>query len=802
MNAKATMKSNMNSARAAGAALVMSLAFLLAACGGGGGGAPSVSTGADASSPASTPSTPSTQPATDTTPTLPASTRFAYTTTLFENAVAVLAIHPADGTPRVLATLKQVAGGTRFGSMAADALGRYLYINAGQPSDAVLPLQVETVDPQTGLFTATLPAGPTLAASSLAFSPFGDYAYAPDGSGGVRVFRIGSGGVLSELAGSPFKGGPSSASMQVKVHPSGKLLFLAPLDTEAFDATQPAATPFLINRSTGALTPVPRTDADPGNQLAFAGPSHVWVRKSGTAGSFSELALLALDTTTGKLSPPSPPVPSPARGDFLTFAADPTGKVLFVNSGILRAYAVDATAGTVRQVGTDMPVREFGLHADERTGRVYLGDLVLEADATTGAKVVGVSPLGDVVARGTDGPVNGVLLPGAALTDFASAMYGIDPVNNVLRMFSQDQATGTLTPLAISPRPVAGRPEALAIAPTGAWADAGQLGSFVAVASSNGAQRGVLSRFPIDQRSGGASLASTIGIAADPSAVAIGGIFWSQGQGVYVAHASAAGIDGASSSPGGGLGPLPGAPFPVAWNNVPPQQAPNSSTAQPLTFASGVADLLMPARGGAFSALPVGLSGAGGLSTLYNTRELTLVPIGSCDFRNPSPSSTLLFPDIGTVGLATVGGGRFVYAVSHDRNTVTGYPDLPDPCGLHWPVSLTPFATGAQPVAIVADPGGRYMYVANSGNGGSITAYTVNGANGFLDSIAGSPFPLGRVPARLWMDVLGNFLYVADAAGSVTVQKIDRTTGKPGTPHAAAPGQPMTIGVSALLSAR
>jgi 6-phosphogluconolactonase len=798
------------------AAIALFLVALLAGCGGGGGGGGGGSSTADAASPSTTPgtttpstpsTTPPTTPAPDLLPALPASTRFAYSTSLVPGGVAVLAIDPDDGTPRVLATMRQVASGTRFGGMAADPQGRYLYINAGKPADAVLPLQAMTVNPDTGRFSGASTAAADVSASLLAISPFGDFAYVPDGAGGVRAFRIGAQGVFSEVAGSPFKGGPAGSDMQVKVHPSGKLVFLTVADGESFQSSDPAAKPFLVDRTTGALTPVNRSDPAPGGHLWLAGTGFVWVLNA------EGLELLAVNTATGVLTRPAQrvllPVDSAQRTRF-TAAADATGKYLLVANGTsLQAYSVDAAAGTVTPIGTGLKLvgtsmQTALLRIDERTGRFYLADLVVQVDASTGVKVTGVSRVADE---------NLALLPGAALTSFATYTYGIDPLNRVLRELSQDTATGALTVLSGSPRPIAGRPEAIALAPSGGFWDADQVGSVVAVASSNDAAAGTLSNFFI-VNGGTLNGGDRISIAPNPTAVGIGWKLGPTGQGVYVAHAGTAGIDAAVAFLGT-FGVVPGSPFPVAWGARSTHVDSNgrivADPAAPLTIAAGVSDLLIPPGDVVFAAIPKDASGAGtagAISTLAVASDLSLQPVATgsaaCAVGLPAMGSTLSPAGNGTVGLASIGAGRLVYAVNRDSNNIVGYRAIGGLCfGEAWMPLTTgsPFTTAAQPVAIAADPAGRFLYVANAGGGGSISVYAVHPSTGTLTSIAGSPFALGRVPARIWTDVLGKFLYVADAGGSVTVQKLDRVTGVPGTPHAAAAGQPMTMGVSALLSA-
>lgn len=95
---------------------------------------------------------------------------------------------------------------------------------------------------------------------------------------------------------------------------------------------------------------------------------------------------------------------------------------------------------------------------------------------------------------------------------------------------------------------------------------------------------------------------------------------------------------------------------------------------------------------------------------------------------------------------------------------------------------------GGQSVAV--DPSGKFVYVANWGEGdsvGSVSAYDINSATGALTS-AGNIAPLGTVPGpgsvAPWSVAVhpsGKFVYVADEGGlsptSVSVYPIDPTNG-------------------------
>ena len=77
----------------------------------------------------------------------------------------------------------------------------------------------------------------------------------------------------------------------------------------------------------------------------------------------------------------------------------------------------------------------------------------------------------------------------------------------------------------------------------------------------------------------------------------------------------------------------------------------------------------------------------------------------------------------------------------------------------------SPVVAGQGPDYLVADPSGRFVYVANDG-GSPVITETVSGyrvaGNGTLIPLKGSPFPEGGEPLSLCIDPLGRFLYTTD----------------------------------------
>jgi 6-phosphogluconolactonase len=78
-------------------------------------------------------------------------------------------------------------------------------------------------------------------------------------------------------------------------------------------------------------------------------------------------------------------------------------------------------------------------------------------------------------------------------------------------------------------------------------------------------------------------------------------------------------------------------------------------------------------------------------------------------------------------------------------------------------VAGSPFAAGAQPLSVVLDSTGKYVYVAN-GNDATISGYSV--ANGVATALAGSPYASGATVSSLAIDKSGTYLLASASGGS------------------------------------
>ncbi|MCC7038892.1 MAG: beta-propeller fold lactonase family protein, partial [Burkholderiales bacterium] len=110
------------------------------------------------------------------------------------------------------------------------------------------------------------------------------------------------------------------------------------------------------------------------------------------------------------------------------------------------------------------------------------------------------------------------------------------------------------------------------------------------------------------------------------------------------------------------------------------------------------------------------------------------------------------------------------------------------------PAPGSPFATGGAPAsAIAVDPSGTFLYSVATDDSG-VTAFAIDAATGALTRIAGSPFATAPNPLAVVVDPTGRFVYVATQAyktfaSTISAYAIDADTGAlaplPGSPYAA-----------------
>lgn len=108
-----------------------------------------------------------------------------------------------------------------------------------------------------------------------------------------------------------------------------------------------------------------------------------------------------------------------------------------------------------------------------------------------------------------------------------------------------------------------------------------------------------------------------------------------------------------------------------------------------------------------------------------------------------------------------------------------------DRVGLHTADEVTgelatfaaPVPAGSIPVALAADPLGRFLYAANRGDG-TLSAFTIAASTGHLTPVPGAPVTLGQAPLGVVVDPSGTFAYaVTELDSRVHAFTIDAATG-------------------------
>lgn len=110
-----------------------------------------------------------------------------------------------------------------------------------------------------------------------------------------------------------------------------------------------------------------------------------------------------------------------------------------------------------------------------------------------------------------------------------------------------------------------------------------------------------------------------------------------------------------------------------------------------------------------------------------------------------TPNNQLLYVSLQT-------GGVSIFTFNSTTGALAAFP------------RLNPLASGNADFAVLADPGTKFLFVAETGVNG-VRALSI-GANGALTELAGSPYKTGLGPTALAMDSTGAFLYVANKTAS------------------------------------
>lgn len=115
-------------------------------------------------------------------------------------------------------------------------------------------------------------------------------------------------------------------------------------------------------------------------------------------------------------------------------------------------------------------------------------------------------------------------------------------------------------------------------------------------------------------------------------------------------------------------------------------------------------------------------------------------------------------------GIRVTPSGAFAVIANAATNNVS-VMSLDAATGTLTNIGGSPFAAGANPLAIAVDPTSKFVFVTNEGDN-TLSAYTMD-SGGSLTPINGSPFTVGSQPQGVTVDPSGNFVYVATSDSKV-----------------------------------
>lgn len=567
-------------------------------------------------------------------------------------------------------------------------------------------------------------------------------------------------GDLREIDGSPFTTSLGfSPRVFLTLHPSGDFLYVTNDEGTIFQWAVAAD---------GTLTPV--TDepvvtagSSPGPLLFDPAGRFAYLTHSGYRGHAKGIDVYELDPTTGALQEREALRRQFADGDLRTaaYAFHPGGRLLTV------------------------------VYQQFEEAQAHLAALVV--DAATGALTpVAREPL--VLPRN---PVSAPVFAGGGRFAYLSCLA--DPTGpGALAGISIDDATGELSPLALSPYATGALPGRPALTPSGELLYVASRGSRDAGDPSG---PGVISAFRIDPVSGALTrLLDTETAAPGPSIAHVD----PSGRYLYASSNESDRTHAYRIVASGGLTPLAqGAVLRAGHGPISIDTFVSPTIATPAVFASRFA-YLSHAEASAISSYKID-AGAGVLEpegiVASNTIPHALAPSPDGRFLyvteatnriTGSGSLSTYSIDSATGALAAGGAGtvptaagaldvavdpsnRFVYVANNVDGTVTPYERDVDTGGLA--PNGGAVRTIAGPFRLAIDPTGRNLYVMNTGQ---LQTFSIDPRTGRLraGAIAGIGRPDSAVLAtNLAVDPGGRFLYVLNVDGSVETFPIDAPSG-------------------------
>lgn len=136
-----------------------------------------------------------------------------------------------------------------------------------------------------------------------------------------------------------------------------------------------------------------------------------------------------------------------------------------------------------------------------------------------------------------------------------------------------------------------------------------------------------------------------------------------------------------------------------------------------------------------------------------------------------SGSGSNVAADVTGIAIACSPSPGFVYVTSQSANTVSQFRVGTDGGLIPLTPATLPVPASNYPIAIAADPKGRYVYVATYNPPSSVSPFAI-GPDGTLTPITDSlthltSVPTGSIPESIVVDPTGSYVYVASQTGAV-----------------------------------
>jgi 6-phosphogluconolactonase (cycloisomerase 2 family) len=606
-----------------------------------------------------------------------------------------------------------------------------------------------SVNPTTGALRALETVQIPSENYGIVVDPSNKFLYIPIGAQ-ILGYSIGANGLLTPLTGSPFNlaGGSS-----LRFSPNGKyaysntgaeysldtatgaltLIGTATTGDQPYDvAITPAGTfvyipnfkdgtisGYSIDSSTGVLTAItgsPFTNGTTDPVCAAISPNGNFL----FIGSANQTSVFTINATTGALTAVTGS-PFATTGGGNGIAVDPVGEFLYVTAGGLGASAINATTGALTTVTGSpytLPAQGNAVSIDP-TGKFLYASISdpnstdAVPDILTYSVNATTGALTQLSAQGVDanqGEAMAIATGTKAVAYTPKFAYATNETDKTISEWTITDSTGVLTAVSGSPVSDTNGPKLIAAAPSGA---------FVYNANANN----TISEYTVNATTGALTLVSGSPIKGFGSVNSL--VVDPSSSYVLVLDSTKQTLDSYS------INPKTGALTSLSGANVVP-----NATMVALD--------------------PTGIVAVVTSASVVDTYRFTSGQV------IPLVAGTGTVPAIAT---AIDQSSQYFFAAEPGSNSIVSF-------NLFTNVQLSTATTGNGPSAVLAEPSGKYVYVANQTDG-TISAYTLNNSTGALTAI-GTAVAAGTGTNALSYSNDGKYLYATNGTeGTVTTFTIN-----------------------------